>query len=265
MAPAAKKKSATKAGAKRSAPGKGGGKPRVVASAPTAKHPFPESVVVKRTSEIDPAHPIASGTSAPGRAIWVEAARQAREERKVVIDLVGEGRGIIAIPVTFKDEREAMEIMTPALDALVNHCAAASLGGDRPVMVDVQELRERLKLQPEEDWVAEHSWFHNALVARELLCMYVFSPGYLLEFAVAIGDKQGFGVAIAKQDPGFYQLKPRGGGEGGTILWNWARAMGDVIAGGQSWSYFGMLLALAPTIAKRQLELEGKRGASEEE
>jgi hypothetical protein len=265
MAEAPRKQPTKKSGAARAATRKSGAEARPAESSAPKERALPESVVVKRTSEIDPAHPIASGTSAPGRAIWVEAAREARDEGKVVIDLVGEGRGIIAIPVKFKDEREAMQVMTPALDALVNHCAAASRGGDRPVMVDVQELRERLKLGPEEDWVAEHGWFHNALAERELLCMYVFSPGYLLEFAVAIGDKQGFDVGIARQDPGFFELKARGEGDGGVILWNWARAMGDVIAGGQSWSYFGMLLALAPTIAKRQRELDGKRGASEEE
>src|SRR5689334_18373578 len=61
-------------------------------AAAAAKRGLPESVMVKRTAEIDPAHPIASGTSAPCRAIWVAAAREARDGGKVVIDLVGEGR-----------------------------------------------------------------------------------------------------------------------------------------------------------------------------
>jgi hypothetical protein len=220
-------------------------------------------VVVKRTGEIDPKDPLASGTSAPLRKIWLDAAGQARDARKVVIDLVGEGRGVIAVPVAFDDERQAMEVMTPALDVLVKHCAEAGPGQDRPVMVDLQELRERLKLEPEEDWIAGHAWFHNALSSRELLCMYVFSPTYLLEFSVAIGDKQGFDVAISRKDAGFFELRPRKG-EVGSITWNWARAIGDVIAGGHAWSYFGMLLALAPAMAEQQMAKQ-KRARNEEE
>ncbi len=229
------------------------------------KLPLPENVVVRRTGEIDPQDPIASGTTAPLRKVWLEAAREARDLKHVVVDLVGEGRGIIAIPVAFDDEREAMEVMTPALDLLVSHCASANPSGGRPVMVELQELRERLKLEPEEDWIAEHGWFHNALASRELLCMYVFSPGYLLEFSVAIGDKQGFRVGISGKDPGFFELTPQSGKDGGVIIWNWARAIGDVIAGGHAWSYFGMLLALAPTVAARQREIAGKKGAGKDE
>jgi len=236
------------------------------AAAPPRKKPaLPESVVIKRTAEIDAKDPIASGTTAPLRKIWLEAAATARDERRVVIDLIGEGRGIIAIPVAFDNEREAIEVMTPALDALVTHCAAVGPPTDKPVMVDLQELRERLKLEPEEDWVAEHAWFHNALTAREVLCMYVFSPAYLLEFSVAIGDKQKFHVGLSSKDPGFFELKPSGG-KIGTITWNWARAIGDVIAGGHAWSYFGMLLALAPTVAEQQrLKQEKAAKGGEEE
>jgi hypothetical protein len=121
-------------------------------------------------------------------------------------------------------------------------------------MVDLQELRERLKLEPEEDWISEHGWLHNALSSREILCMYVFSPSYLLEFAVAIGEKQGFTVDISKQDPGFYDLTPKEGD--GLIVWNWARAIADVISGGHSWSYFGLLLALAPQVAEQKRKAE---------
>jgi hypothetical protein len=32
-----------------------------------------------------------------------------------------------------------------------------------------------------------------------------------------------------------------------------------VIAGGHAWSYFGMLLALAPTVAEQQRQREEKR------
>lgn len=226
---------------------------------------LPQNVVVRRTSEIDPKDPIASGTTAPLRKIWLDAAREARDHRRVVIDLVGEGRGVIAIPVVFDDEKEAMETMTPALDMLVTHCASASASSDRPVMVDLQELRERLKLEPEEDWIAGHGWFHNALASRELLCMYVFSPGYLFEFATAIGEKQSFAVAIARQDPGFYELKPEGKGTDGVIIWNWARAIGDVITSGHAWSYFGMLLALAPAVAERQKAEAGARKPAPQE
>lgn len=222
-------------------------------------------IIVKRTGEIDPKDPLASGTAAPLRKIWLEAAAQARDDRLVVIDLIGEGRGVIAIPVSFNDEKQAMETMRPALDVIVTHCTSAGLASQQPVMVDLQELRERIKLEPEEDWIAEHGWFHNALSSRELLCMYVFSPSYLLEFSMAIGEKQGFKVDQSTKDPGFFELKPKKG-RVGTITWNWARAIGDVISGGHAWSYFGMLLALAPTVAERQLEMDGgAKGKSEEE
>jgi hypothetical protein len=236
------------------------------AAAPPKKPALPESVLIKRTAEIDAKDPLASGTTAPVRKIWLEAAAAARDQRRVVIDLIGEGRGIIAIPVAFDNEREAMEVMTPALDALVTHCAAVAPAADKPVMVDLQELRERLKLETEEDWVAEHAWFHNALASREVLCMYVFSPSYLLEFSVAIGEKQKFHVGLSSKDPGFFELKPASG-KIGTITWNWARAIGDVIAGGHAWSYFGMLLALAPTVAEQQRQREEKmkaKGGEEE-
>jgi hypothetical protein len=211
---------------------------------------LPPNVVTRRTAEIDPKDPLASGAKAPLRQIWQAAARDARDNKKVVIDIIGEGRGIIAIPVVFDSEDEAMNVMTPALDFLVTHCSQAGRKGERPVMVDLQELRERLKLQPEEDWVSEHSWLDNALAKRELLCMYVFSPSYLLEFSVAIGEKQGFRLDISKQDPGFYELTPKEGE--GLIVWNWARAIADVISGGHSWSYFGLLLALAPQVAQQK-------------
>jgi len=219
--------------------------------APPKKGALPENVVIRRTGEIDPKDPIASGATAPVRKIWLAAAAEARDKRNVVIDLIGEGRGIIAIPVSFDDEKQAIEVMTPALDVLVTHCADVGQSGDRPVMVDLQELRERLKLEPEEDWAAEHAWFHNALKTRELLCMYVFSPSYLLEFSVAIGLSQKFDVQVSRKDPGFFELRPAEG-EIGVITWNWARAIGDVISGGHAWSYFGMLLALAPTVAAQQ-------------
>lgn len=237
--------------------------PKTAAAAPK-KAALPENVLIKRTAEIDAKDPMASGTTAPLRKIWLDAAATARDERRVVIDFVGEGRGIIAIPVAFDDERQAIEVMTPALDALVTHCAAVAPTNDKPVMVDLQELRERLKLEPEEDWVAEHGWFHNALSARELLCMYVFSPAYLLEFSVAIGEKQKFHVGLSAKDPGFFELKPASG-KIGTITWNWARAIGDVIAGGHAWSYFGMLLALAPTVAEQQRLKEEKAAKGTEE
>ncbi len=254
----------------RSAPTKGPARTQ----GPPAKRPpparkageFPENVVVRRTSEIDPKDPLASGASAPLRGIWLTAAREARDERKVVIDLIGEGRGVIAIPVAFEDEREAVEVMAPALDALVTHCAQASPGPDKPVMVDLQELIERLKDEAAGAWIKEHGWFEKALTSRELLCMYVFSPGYLLEFATAIGEKQGFGVRVSSRDPGFYDLNLRGKGDDGLIIWNWARAIGDVIAGGHAWSYFGMLLALAPEVAKRQgSRPSGSKGRAGEE
>ncbi|HKZ60276.1 MAG TPA: hypothetical protein VJ547_10610 [Candidatus Thermoplasmatota archaeon] len=223
--------------------------------------------MVWRTGEIDPKDPLRSGATAPLRRIWLTAAREAREGRRVVIDLVGEGRGVIAIPVAFEDEREAMEVMTPALDALVSHCAEAAQGRDKPVMVDLQELVERLKDEAAGVWIKEHAWFEKALASRELLCMYVFSPAYLFEFAAAIGEKQGFGVTISTRDPGFYDLKLGPSQDGGLIVWNWARAIGDVIAGGHAWSYFGMLLALAPEVAKRKGEgpSSGKAAGSEEE
>ncbi len=240
-------------------------KPAAKRAAQGPKKPaLPETVVIKRTAEIDAKDPMASGTTAPLRKIWLEAGATARDERRVVIDLIGEGRGIIAIPVAFDNERKAMEVMTPALDALVTHCAAVGPISDKPVMVDLQELRERLKVEPEEDWVAEHAWFHNALTSRELLCMYVFSPSYLLEFSVAIGEKQKFHVGLSSKDPGFFELKPREG-KIGTITWNWARAIGDVIAGGHAWSYFGMLLALAPTVAEQQRQREERAAKGGEE
>lgn len=229
--------------------------------------PVPDSVIVLKTPEIDAKDPLASGASAPLRPIWLKAAGKARDTRKVAVDLVGEGRGVMAVPVSFDSEEDAMKVMTPALDVLVRHCAQATGGTERPVMVDLQELRERLKLAPEEDWIVEHAWFNNALTTRELLCMYVFSPAYLFEFAAAIGDKQRFDVAIAKQDPGFYELTLKSKEEeGSVIVWNWARAIADVIAGGHAWSYFGLLLALAPQVAKqKRADREAKRAPSEEE
>lgn len=201
------------------------------------------------------------------RKIWIDAAREARENHHVVVDLVGEGRGIAAIPVVFDDEKSAMAAMAPALDVIVRHVVEAGGTSKQPVMVDLQELRERLKLEPEEDWMAEHGWFHNALSSRELLCFYVFSPNYLMEFAVAIGEKQGFTVAVAKADPGFYELglNKKQHGIDGIILWNWARAIGDVIAGGHAWSYFGLLLAMAPQVAKVKREKKKQAKAAEEE
>lgn len=242
--------------------GAGAKRPKAVAP-PRRAAALPENVVVRRTGEIDPKDPLSSGASAPLREIWLSAAREAREDKHVVIDLIGEGRGVIAIPVAFDDEREAMEVMTPALDALVGHCAEASPGANKPVMVDLQELRERLKDEQAGAWILEHGWFEKALASRELLCMYVFSPSYLLEFATAIGEKQGFGVTISTRDPGFYDLRLQAGGDGGLITWNWARAIGDVIAGGHAWSYFGMLLALAPEVARRQGKAPGKAGQGE--
>jgi hypothetical protein len=243
---------------------KGTGARRAPSNRPKRAQAQGEGLVVRRTSEIDPKDPMASGATAPLRRIWLDAAAHARDRRQVVIDLVGEGRGVIAIPVSFDDERKAMEVMTPALEVIVKHCTAAGIPAQQPVMVDLQELRERLKLEPEEDWIAEHVWFHKALSARELLCMYVFSPSYLLEFAVAIGDKQGFDVGTSPKDPGFFELKPREG-EIGAITWNWARAIGDVIAGGHAWSYFGMLLALAPAVAAKQMAKDAGKGRAEEE
>jgi len=223
---------------------------------------LPPDVTVKRTAEIDPKDPLASGAKAPLREIWLAAAREARDKRKVVLDIVGEGRGVIAVPVVFDSEDEAMNVMTPALDVLVTHCSEAGRSGERPVMVDLQELRERLKLEPEQDWITDHSWLHNALSKREILCMYVFSPSYLMEFAVAIGEKQGFRVDISKQDPGFYELTPNAGE--GLIVWNWARAIADVISGGHAWSYFGLLLALAPQVAEQKKRADAQ-GAKKEE
>jgi len=259
MAPRAQGKAPPKSG------GKGAAKRKAPAPPPAKKGHLPENVVVKRTGEIDPKDPVASGSTAPVRKIWLDAAAEARDRRHVVIDLIGEGRGIIAIPVSFDDEKQAMEVMTPALDVLVSHCATVGSANERPVMVDLQELRERLKLEPEEDWAAEHAWFHNALTSRELLCMYVFSPSYLLEFSVAIGLSQKFDVQISGKDAGFFELKPAEG-DIGVITWNWARAIGDVISGGHAWSYFGMLLALAPTVAAQQ-KAKGveKKAAAEEE
>jgi hypothetical protein len=248
---------------------KGKAAPRAVKPAASggAAPDAPETVIVLKTPEIDAKDPLASGASAPLRPIWLKAAGQARDTRKVAIDLVGEGRGVMAVPVSFETEEDAMKVMTPALDVLVRHCAQATGGTERPVMVDLQELRERLKLAPEEDWIVDHKWFNNALTSRELLCMYVFSPAYLFEFAAAIGEKQRFDVAIAKQDPGFYELTLKAEGEeGGVIVWNWARAIADVIAGGHAWSYFGLLLALAPQVAKqKRADREAKKASTEEE
>lgn len=225
---------------------------------------IPPGVVVRRTAEIDPADPLASGASAPLRNVWLEAAREARDGKRVVIDLVGEGRGVIAIPVAFKDEREAMAAMRPALDVLVQHVMAATEDKQQPVMVDLQELRERLAEGRDSDWVVEHRWLDTALADRELLCMYVFSPSYLLEFAVAIGKQQGFSVSPADESAGFYRLVVAENGGTHDILWNWARAIGDVIAGGHAWSYFGLLLALAPQVAKQRAEGKPPRPSEEE-
>ncbi len=222
--------------------------------------------MVRRTAEIDPADPMASGGAAPLRNVWVEAARKSRDENCVVIDLVGEGRGVIAIPVAFKDEREAMAAMQPALDVLVNHVMDAGDERQQPVMVDLQELRERLDVGAGTDWVTDHRWLDTALADRELLCMYVFSPVYLLEFSVAIGKLQGFTVAPAVENAGFYRLGVEQDGQPVDILWNWARAIGDVIAGGHAWSYFGLLLALAPQVAARRREgTDPAAGGPEEE
>jgi hypothetical protein len=237
-------------------------------AAPAAQAPPKPEVTIFRTPEIDAKDPLASGASAPVQQIWLQTAGAARDTRKVVVDLIGEGRGIIAVPVAFDTEQDAMEAMTPALDVLVRHCAEATGASQRPVMVDLQELRERLKLDPAEDWLMQHLWFHNALSTRELLCMYVFSPAYLFEFAAAIGEKQHFDVAIAKQDPGFYELTPKAGGpDGGVIIWNWARAIADVIAGGHAWSYFGLLLALAPQVARQKKadKQQAKQAAAEQD
>ena len=235
-------------------------------TAPPAPPEVPEGVVVRRTPEIDPADPLASGATAPLRSVWLAAAREARDEKRVVVDLVGEGRGVIAIPVAFKDEREAMAAMRPALDILVKHVMAAAEGKQQPVMVDLQDLRERMEDKRGSDWVAEHRWLDTALTDRELLCMYVFSPAYLLEFSVAIGKQQGFGVAPAVESAGFYRLAVEDGGEPAEIIWNWARAIGDVIAGGHAWSYFGLLLALAPQVAARRKDASARPpdGTSEE-
>ncbi len=230
--------------------------------APVADEALPEGVVVRRTAEIDPADPLSSGTTAPLRDVWIEAARQARDEKRVVIDLVGEGRGVIAIPVAFKDEKEAMAAMRPALDVLVKHVVDAGDAKQQPVMVDLQQLRERLgEAEGVSEWVDELAWLATALSERELLCMYVFSPAYLLEFSEAIGKQQGFHVEPETESPGFYRLAFEQDGEDVEILWNWARAIGDVIAGGHAWSYFGLLLALAPQVAAQRKEREGPGGA----
>jgi len=77
---------------------------------------------------------------------------------------------------------------------------------------------------------------------------------------MAIGDKQGFSVDISRQDPGFYDLAPKDGE--GLIVWNWARAIADVISGGHSWSYFGLLLALAPQVAAQKKKAEEAKAST---
>jgi hypothetical protein len=225
---------------------------------------LPEGVLIKRTAEIDPDDPLTSGATAPLRNVWVEAAREARDDKRVVIDLVGEGRGVIAIPVAFKDEKEAMAAMRPALDVLVRHVMGAGERKQQPVMVDLQELRERLDEEGGAQWIVDHRWLDTALVDRELLCMYVFSPSYLLEFSVAIGRQQGFSVSPADENAGFYRLAFEREGRQVEVLWNWARAIGDVIVGGHAWSYFGLLLALAPQVAAQKDRREKGADVAEE-
>ena len=165
------------------------------------------------------------------------------------------------------DEREAMAAMRPALDVLVKHVVSAGEENQQPVMVDLQELRERLDGEGGAEWVQEHRWLDTALADRDLLCMYVFSPAYLLEFSVAIGRQQGFSVEPSADHSGFYRIGIDQDGERVELLWNWARAIGDVIVGGHAWSYFGLLLALAPQVAlQRSAERDAQQGrASEEE
>src|SRR5574342_668337 len=119
------------------APARGPAKKKKAPSRPAAPPAglAPDSVVVHRSAEIDPENPMESGGSAPLRKVWVEAAREARDGGKVVIDLIGEGRGVIAIPVAFDDEKDAMEAMRPALDVLVTHVLEVGQDKRQPVMV----------------------------------------------------------------------------------------------------------------------------------